>query len=209
MNAPRESFQAALTCAASRHEPRHAALLLHTLGLDDRQWLLDRLPADERARLVALVAELESIGIPPAPDLLDDLSPARVRPAGGRALPGLANATPEDVDAVLSSEPVDLVARVFALGAWPWIDDVLARIPAPRRQQVLEARRRLDAPTTGSRSVVDKRLLELVEARLASAAADRAARLQEVRPSVPRPAAGAPWRWLEPLFGSRAGSRRS
>ena len=212
MNAPRESFQATLASAASRSESRHAALLLHTLAPDDRHWLLERLPAGERRQLEALVAELGAIGIPPAPELLDDLATAPARPAAGaQALPGLACAAVDDVEAVLADEPAELVARVMALGAWPWIDDVLARIPAPRRQQVVAARSRASVPAAGVLSALDRRLTELVEARLVLAAAERAARQRAARPSVApgaATAAGVFSRWLASLAGQRGGSQR-
>ena len=213
MNAPRESFQAALASAASRDESRHAALLLHTLAPADRHWLLEQLPADERRRLETLVAELGAIGIPPAPELLDDLAPARARPAaGGQALPGLARAAADDVAAALAGEPAELLARVMALGAWPWIDEVLARIPAPTRQQVVAARSRLGTPVDGARSALDKRLAELVEARVQAAALERAARQGIARPSMASGSAiasGAFGRWLAALVGPRSGGRRS
>lgn len=212
MNAPRESFQATLASVASRDESRHAALLLHTLAPDDRHWLLERLPAGERRQLEALVAELGAIGIPLAPELLDDLAPARMRPAAGaHALAGLARAAADDVAAVLSSEPAELVARVMGLGAWPWIDDVLARIPASMRQQVVAARSRMSAPAAGVFSALDKRLAELVEARLVVAAAERAARQPVARPSMasgPASATGAFGRWLASLVAERGGSHR-
>jgi hypothetical protein len=99
----------------------------------------------------------------------------------------------------------------MALGAWPWIDEVLARIPAPARQQVVAARARLGTPADGVVPALDKRVAELVEARLIAAAAERASRQRVARPSMaggPAVVSGAFGRWLAALVGPRHGGRR-
>lgn len=203
MNAPANSFIAALDEAASSAEAgaaRHAALLLHTVSDDDRAWLLSRMDGAERARLQGLVDELRTIGIPPAPELLDELGPiATVRsgaaPAGRG---GLQHADAAALAGVLAAEPAELIARVIALGPWPWTGALLARLGALQRQQVMDRVAALARAPERAPSALDARLLGLVEARLAQARS-------EAPPSSPRPGGASGhrsgnWlrRWLAP-----------
>lgn len=167
MNERLDTFAAALDANAARAVPRRAALLLHTVSPEDRRWLLEQLPPVERAELESLVAELRAIGIPPAPELLEDLSAVTPMPASGRgATTGLDAADPDAVLAVIAGEPVEFVARLLAMSSWRWGSEVLARIPAPRRQQVQDALARRSPAVSDVTSTLDRRLADLVEARL-------------------------------------------
>ncbi len=179
MNAPANSFIAALDEAASAAdagESRRAALLLHTVSDDDRAWLLSQMDGAERARLQGLVDELRAIGIPPAPELLDELGPAvaaRVRgDAGHRG--GLQHADPVALAAVLAAEPSELIARVIAQGPWTWTGALLARLGALQRQQVMDSLAALPPAHERTASALDARLLAIVEVRLAQAPAGTA-----------------------------------
>lgn len=52
---------------------RRVALALHALAAEDRNWLLQQLPAADRQGLDALLRELQELGLPPEPELIDEL----------------------------------------------------------------------------------------------------------------------------------------
>ena len=182
MNAPANSFITALDEAASSAEAgemRRAALLLHTVSVDDRAWLLSQMDDAGRLRLQGLVDELRTIGIPPAPELLDELGPVVIaRPRGdgaGAANPiGLQHADAAALASVLAAEPTELIARVITLGPWPWTGTLLARLGALQRQQVMERIAAMPPAQERASSALDARLLVLVEVRLAQARAEAA-----------------------------------
>lgn len=60
---------------------RRAALTLHALERGDRAWLLGQLGDGQRALLEALLADLESLGIPRDRALIQDAMAAEVPPA--------------------------------------------------------------------------------------------------------------------------------
>jgi hypothetical protein len=107
---------------------RQAALCLHGLGPDDRQWLLSRLPDRHRAALHALLEELELLGIP------GDQYPseyARIAaPAGGEpgdAVLEIESASPEQIWSVLESEPDAIIRALLAARDWSWKSGIIAR----------------------------------------------------------------------------------
>ena len=174
MNARTDTFAMAMTAAAALPAPapapalqaraRRAALLLHTVSADDRDWLLAQLSTDERRLMEPLLTELRELDIPIDRELLADA-------AGGDAgeVGGLAGADPALVARVLAAEPLDLIARVFALGPWPWSGAVLAALSPVRREQLRDRLTSAKRPA-GPRSLLDARLLELVEARVQQSA---------------------------------------
>ena len=186
MNARADSFAMAMAAAAPQAaarppaSSRRAALLLHAVGADDRAWLLAQLPAQERHLMETLLADLRELEIPADRELLGEIAEtAQALPAPAGAL---AEAAPAVVARVLAAEPLDLLVRVFALGPWPWGGAVLAALSPLRREQLqdrLKTARRPAAATT--RSLLDARLLDLLEARVARAAQD-----------MPRGAAASP-----------------
>jgi hypothetical protein len=62
-------------------EKRRAALTLHALHSEDRDWLLAQLSAPQRDELLALLAELAELGIPSDGDLVSNAL-ATTRPMG-------------------------------------------------------------------------------------------------------------------------------
>lgn len=210
MNARADSFAMAMSAAAaapsaqaSQAGTRRAALLLHTVSADDRAWLLSQLPVEERRMMEALLTELHELGIPADRDLL-----AEVAAAGGAAvLPppnagALASADPALVAKVLAAEPLALIARVLALGPWAWSGAVLAALSPIRREQLRDRLAAVPRPDAAQpRSLLDGRLIELLEARVLEAAQEEAARPHRVAASS-RPTQGVAivpgWmrRWL-------------
>lgn len=129
---------------------RHAALLLHAMPATDRQWLLAQLTAAERTPLLALLEELEALGMPAdcamlaktiatnAPPLKTDArigSPEQMRAAIGRV-------TPQRIMQMISAEPPALIAALLAIADWPWHGAVLAQLDPLRRGQVKDVLQR-------------------------------------------------------------------
>jgi len=113
-------------------QAREAALLLHGLPDDARLGVLARLSDDERGRVMPLLEELASLGIPRRPH---------------RVVPGVADGPQGPRDAVdrLSAEHVLDAVRscsnatlslLLDAGPWSWRDAVLAGLPADRRVAV-------------------------------------------------------------------------
>lgn len=107
---------------------RHAALLLHAMGPADRQWLLDALTAERRARVEPLLQELRELGIPADEELLRPvLAIAAPRESGPLArLERLSASEATALAQALLLEPRPLAARLLAMRDWPWKQAVLA-----------------------------------------------------------------------------------
>jgi hypothetical protein len=215
VNAPAESFIAALDAVASSAdagEARRAALLLHTVSTDDRAWLLSRLEVSDRVRLQGLVDELRAIGIPPAPELLEELGPtvaAGVHGGDAVASSGLRHADPFALASLFAAEPAELIARVIAQGPWPWTGALLARMGASQRQQVLDRVTSLSAAAGRAPSVLDARLLALVEARLAQHHAETMSARPVAAAADARKSGGWLRRWLSSSRVAGAANRES
>jgi hypothetical protein len=222
MNARTDSFTLAMAAAAPAAVTagvtagnRQAALLLHTVSAPDRAWLLAQLSAVERESLEPLLSELAELGIPADRTLLQELalsSGAAQLPASPPTSHGLAAADARVVAQVLAGEPIDLVVRVLACKAWSWREAVLAAQTPNRRDQLrlrLAQAGRPDA--TAAVSLLDLRLIELVESRVAAArreAAEIASASSLTGPSRPRPVVNSGWvsRWLGGATRSRRGA---
>lgn len=128
---------------------RKAALKLHGLSAPDRAWMLQRLPAHERATLSDLLRELKELGIKSDHRMADDISHDDVRQTllqAGSAVAGLADALdamcaarPAEVSAMLSSEPDTMTATVLSVYPWPWRASLLADYGVEKRQRVSRA----------------------------------------------------------------------
>lgn len=101
---------------------RQSALTLHALAAQDRAWVLAALPGGQRAALQPLLAELEEIGIPRDPDLLEAAQPRAARQRSAGELDALAR--------VLRREPPRVAAVFLAAEPWPWRGEVLQRVGA-------------------------------------------------------------------------------
>jgi hypothetical protein len=117
------------------HNYRQAALCLHGLGLDDRQWLLSNLPERHRAPLHALLDELESLGIPADADprYADKLPHRNGGDALDAAILEIEAASPEHVGHLLDGESDAVVSAMLAARDWSWKSGVIARFKKNHR----------------------------------------------------------------------------
>lgn len=154
---------------------RRAALALHGLGPQDRNWILDALPGPDKAALQACLKELKELGF--APDALSLAELAHDAPAALPRVPPNAAARLRAADgaalfALLEHEPNGLIGQLLAIEAWPWAEQVLGMFGAPRQGKIRAAQQASSAPA-GARTAW---LLEAVAAPLGRAAPAPAAR---------------------------------
>jgi hypothetical protein len=95
---------------------RRAALTLHALAAQDREWLLDQLPATDRTALNSLLAELQELGIPADADVIRS---------------ALAEAAP-----VIDSPNAQALAQVLAREGESFRGVLLSLLPAAQRDAV-------------------------------------------------------------------------
>jgi hypothetical protein len=115
---------------------RRSALALHALHSSDREWMLSRLDARERASIEPLLAELRELGIPAIG--LDVAMPAEEKredsPACARDV--LHGAKPARMARLLRTEPDPIVVRLLAVEDWPWRGEVIRGMPRSRRRRI-------------------------------------------------------------------------
>lgn len=138
---------------------RRCAMALHAIGSRDREWILGKLPAVQRAGLEQLVGELQELGMPPDERVAQEVlarnrgtrrtaSPEvaggqrRVEPAGQAT-----SADASDMARVLEHEPAALIAHVLALHDTVG-QAVLGHLSASKRRQVQQL-----SPVAGSDTV--------------------------------------------------------
>lgn len=128
---------------------RHAALFLHGMAPADRVWVLDAMPADQRASLQSLLAELEALGIASDPSLIADAS----GPMGQTSDSAWQSAPASDEDMLLAlhgeplavaidalrREPAGLLANWLRVADWPWREDLLRALEPTHRARVESA----------------------------------------------------------------------
>jgi hypothetical protein len=123
-----------------QEDARRAALVVHALPDRDREWLLQRIAPPQRQLLEPLLQELEAIGIPRAPGLLQDMRGA----SGGQAMEQDAQA--ESLRRVLEAEPLQLTAAILSLRDWPLAARFAAALGPQRRAAALLAAPGVPAP---------------------------------------------------------------
>lgn len=219
------------TASGGEPQPRQAALLLRAMSEHDRAWVLSQLPAADRATLLPLLGELETLGIPIDEELLRAVrigaDPLAHLPEHGQAAASdedaILRASPAALASVLLHEPVELTAQLLRIRAWPWQGEVLKLLPAAKAAGIrTRLERHPSSPRSdASESVVSSRkpwqtsLMQLLQARLdeasfssgatgADGAASHGAASHGVEPV--RPTRRSAWwqRWgSEPLAGRR------
>lgn len=145
---------------------RQSALLLHAMPHADRQWLLERLSAQERGAIASLLDELVSLGIPRSQELLQQAiaqnATATQEAFASKRPPDATVSTVQALDSidaekdalawsrlceVLKEEPARLVARLLALHDWAWREKALRTLAPRKRQFVLELGERRAQPS--------------------------------------------------------------
>lgn len=132
---PLSRFASALSRDESAHH--HAAWALHCMALEDRQWILGRLSAEQRRTVQRLLDELLALGLPARAEISATVLPApEPRPSKPPAALERLQALPAPLACLLlEGEPDMLVADVLRLGPFRWQAALLERL-GPRRRAI-------------------------------------------------------------------------
>ncbi|MDK2125124.1 hypothetical protein [Parachitinimonas caeni] len=143
-------------------DTRQAALTLHALSAQDRDWVLSRLTDEQRSELTGYLDELVSLGIPRDSGLIQaamaNVPPVQSALQGLPARGLLAKASGATMYAVLEEEPAWLMAQVLKAGPWSWQADFMSRLPESRRRALAQSL--IEASAIGEK-VVDAMLNKL------------------------------------------------
>jgi hypothetical protein len=165
-----------LQTPAGAQEPglRQSALLVYAMPHADREWLLERLSAQERSTIATLLDELVSLGIPRSQELLEQAiaqsGTAMQKGGADERSPQKSVSIVQALDAVgaekdalawsrlcevLQEEPARLVAGLLALHEWSWREKALRALAPRKRQLVVEisGRRAPSSPMTPGASL--------------------------------------------------------
>lgn len=161
---------------------RHAALLLHAMPPLDRAWALEQLPPPQRVLLTGMLQELQQLGIPQDTALVDQavasmgsptsLHQTSTAPPHARDLPQPQTSLLAQLDAdgckalglLLGKEPAALIARLLALGPWPWEDELLSQLGPAKRRHIEKLR--ITPDSAPGASALPRAILETIEAHL-------------------------------------------
>lgn len=101
---------------ASVGEKRRAALTLHALHADDRNWVLSQLGSPQRAELEALLTELTELGIPRDPELVSTALASSAPGLPAKRVPMVSlHAESKALARLLSAEPDVIALHCLAL----------------------------------------------------------------------------------------------
>ncbi|WP_005034705.1 hypothetical protein [Holophaga foetida] len=126
---------------------RKAALLLHSLGEEDRAWLLGQVDTTERHSLERMLQELQELGIPEDPGIIGEViaqaplplaAPVRIASEANDWEAVLREADPAILERVLRDDPPGVTARLLLMVDWPWQERFMECLGALRRHQVTE-----------------------------------------------------------------------
>lgn len=117
--------------------PRRAAVFARELAAEDRAWLLDALPRDERQALSVLLHELDALGLRPATSPERETVVPTVGPSPGRIERDLATWSRRRIAERLEGEPDDVVRIVLASVADPSVRQRVLQALAPARRGAL------------------------------------------------------------------------
>lgn len=134
---------------------RRAALALHGLGPEDKNWILSELPEHDRAALESLLDELGELGFEAG--VSHDQSALITEPVQPSSRYRVATASVDQIVAALNGEPAALIAQLIRMERWPWSDAMMAQFAPARRMAVDMALQQVRvAPAR------DQRLLDLL-----------------------------------------------
>jgi len=127
---------------------KKAALHLHALGRSDRRWILGRLPECQRGKLLDMLGELRTLGIPREPALLAAMDKpaagADSADAGGTVdarsslIETIAQASPSVIGPIVQDEDEAVVTAILQIHDWPWRQGAIEALQPSRRQRVIE-----------------------------------------------------------------------
>jgi hypothetical protein len=130
---------------------RRAALALHRLHEQDRQWLLGRLPEAERGEVLAMLAELERMSLRAETAAVEAVLAAEAEPyaapVGDDPWHALDRAEAGAVMQALREEPDRVIAIVCSLRKWRWLTELLDLLGEDRAASVARLMRAEPAPT--------------------------------------------------------------
>lgn len=116
---------------------RRAAVALHELHEEDRQWLLAALPGEERSAVMQCLDELNALGFARAASPQQGVSLSNVFAAQPKKpVDRIRQASAAQVFTVLEHEPSSLIAQVMAMQDWPWAPAFLQMFSPMRRERI-------------------------------------------------------------------------
>jgi hypothetical protein len=144
---------------------RQAALSLHALCKEDRDWILAYLPAEQASALRPLLIELRELGIPADAGLVGPLLAA---PASQDASE-LAGDAPDAgsfsaLARMLESEPAEVAAALLTDETWPWRSQLLGAFSSAFANDVRKSAAAVvcaPALQAAVRQAIDRRLHQL------------------------------------------------
>jgi hypothetical protein len=110
---------------------RDVIVKLGQLSESDRSWILSRLPASARSRLLSVEPSVDV-----SATLEDGKKPAASSPAEDEVLAQLHRADPGAIAEVLHREPTYLTAAFVMTSNWPWRAEFLNLLPPAQRAEI-------------------------------------------------------------------------
>jgi hypothetical protein len=124
---------------------RRAALALHGLAAEDREWVWSHLATMDQEKLSPFLDELVELGFPgDVSDLLDTDQTDDEPLHDSHSVEFIDAATPKIVHRVLKDEQVATLALVIDYHPWRWRKRVMRRLGRPRSHAIRQALWRKD-----------------------------------------------------------------
>ena len=136
---------------------RKAALCLHSLNNEDKDWLLSRLPEPSQNRIKYLLSELKEIGVPKNQDWLKDLGLSSYNQStvnngacdrADNISLKLNTANAKYIYTALEHEHDEVIAIILSYSNWHWKSKVLKRFKKSRRMNIFALQKDVVAHTT-------------------------------------------------------------
>ena len=123
------------TTPTARDPLRCSALMLHALPEEDRRWMLAALSRADAERLLPLLRELESLGIPRDASLVPN--PGERPNEAGHWPQALDTGERDALLRVLAREPHGVARQLLSLRAWSWTPVLAAGMAAPDGERAM------------------------------------------------------------------------